>query len=318
MPRARTVPAESDAATIMARDLGSVLASAEGGTPTIRAGIGATTATGARASSDLFIARYDVLDAMRGSDSADSRNIDGLRLMVPLQVEPIYFAVRSQEQMAFVHEIVGRRINLGPGGTDAALGSAHLYLRLFDTPIASQRATYLPDGDALNALVRERSVDVVILIGRAGFSALAAQQRATPGAFKLLVFDAGSAAGKRALRSYLSLGLSPVPGNPWFERSLPSLGVMSFLVGRGFDDERSGQIVRALCQQRGRLRSTGHPYWLSVGFAPVNAPGWRYTAGAERELRSCSARWSATSEGPGAIEPPPMLSRLEAERQGTQ
>jgi hypothetical protein len=30
------------------------------------------------------------------------------------------------------------------------------------------------------------------------------------------------------------------------------------------------------------LRSTGHPYWLSVGFTPVNAPGWRYAAGATR------------------------------------
>ena len=94
---------------------------------------------------------------------------------------------------------------------------------------------------------------------------------------------------------------------------------MSFLVGRGFDDGRSGEIVRALCQQRGRLRSTGHPYWQSVGFAPVNARGWRYAAGAERELRDCSARWSATTERLDPVTPAlPTLSQIDPERASTR
>jgi hypothetical protein len=302
----------------MAHDLGTVLARAGRGAPEIRPAIGAPAAGGARAASDLFIARYDVLDAMRSAESDDSRNVDGLRLLAPLQVEPIYFVVRPDEQILFVHEIAGRRVNLGARGTDAAVGAAHLYRRMFDSPIGPQRASYMPDAEALTALVRGRSVDVVILVGRAGFGALAAQQRATPGAFKLLVFDAASAAGKRALGSYLSLGLPPVPGNPWMDRNLPSLGVMSFLVGRGFDDRRSGEIVGALCQQSARLRSTGHPYWQSVGLTPVNAPGWRYAAGAERELRACSARWSAATEQPERATPAlPALSQFDPEPAST-
>ncbi len=303
MPPAGSTGPEPDAATAMARDVGGALAAEGRGALAVRAGIGATAATGARGRPDLFIARYDVLDAMRTADSGDSRNIDGLRLLVPLQVEPIYVAVRHDDPIEYVHEIANRRINLGAGGTDAALGSAHLYERLFDTPIGAQRASYMPDAEALTALVREHSVDVVVLVGRAGFTALAAQQRATPGAFKLLTFDPASVAGRRALRSYLSVELSPSPGTPWLAHRLPALAVMSFLVGRGVDEERTGRIVRTLCQERGRLRSTGHPYWLSVGFNPVNAPGWRYAAGAERELRACSSRWSARTDAPNPAEP---------------
>jgi hypothetical protein len=196
------------------------------------------------------------------------------------------------------------RINVGAGGSDAAVGASHLYQRLFDTPPRSGQASYLPDADALEALVRERSLDVVILAGRAGVSALFAQQRATPNAFKLLAVERGHPASRRALRSYLPVELPPLENTPWLDRTLPALGVMSFLVTQARNDELAGPVVRALCDHLPRVRQLGYPSSLrDAGMSPANTAGWRYAGAAETELRACEKRRATPGDDREAAAP---------------
>jgi hypothetical protein len=298
--------AEPDGVAAMARELGRVLAAANGVAHplTIRASLTAPVAPNSAATPALTIVRYDVLDAMRTAAAGPDPRVETLRLVLPLHVDPLYFVVRKDDRLAYVHEIAGLRINVGAGGSDAAVGASHLYQRLFDTPPSSGQVSYLPDAAALDALLRERSVDVVILAGRAGVNALFAQQRATPNAFKLLAVERGHPASRRALRSYLPIDVPPLENTPWLDRNLPALGVMSFLVTQARNDDLAGPVVRALCDHVQRLRQLGYPSsWRDVGVSPVNAVGWRYAGAADTELRACEKRRATLGEEHEASAP---------------
>jgi len=301
------------AAAAVANDIDRLLAPDDGlRAPAVNDAIGKAAAAGAVASApELAVARYDVLDSLRWENEANSRYAETLRVLVPLQVDPIYVAVRRDDPIAFVNQIAGRKINLGAAGTDAALGIAHLYQKLFETSVGARNASYLSDADALRALVQQHSVDVVVLTGRAGLDSLLAQQRATPGAFKLLAFDGSSASGQRALRSYVSIVVPPVDRSGFLTRDLATLGVMSFLVSRGMGEDATGRVVRALCEHLPRLRAAGLLYLHDASPVPVRAAGLRYTTSAERELRACDARsFAAREQGGPNTGSSPTISRL--------
>ena len=192
---------------------------------------------------------------------------------------------------------------MGAGGSDAAVGASHLYQRLFDAAPKSGQVSYLPDAGALDALLRERSVDVVIVTGRSGLNALVAQQRATPNAFRLLAVERAHPTSRRALVAYLPIEVPALENAAWLKRDLPALGVISFLVTQTRNDEIAGPAVRALCPHLQRLREIGHPYWHDAGVGLLHVVGWRYAGAAENEMRACERRRASLEEKPAAPTP---------------
>lgn len=294
-----------DEASTVAREVELVLAAADGVPHPIAIRTGLTTPLPPSAATPvLTIVRYDVLDAVRaGAAGKPDPRTATLRLLLPLHVDPLYFVVRKDDPLAYVHQIASARINMGAGGSDAAVGASHLYQRLFDAAPKSGQVSYLPDAGALEALLRERSVDVVIVAGRSGLNALFAQQRATPNAFKLLAVDRAHPASRRALLAYLPIEVPALESAPWLERKLPGLGVLSFLVAQARTDEIAGPVVRALCTHLLRLRQLGHPYWRDPGVGLLHVVGWRYAGPAESEMRACERRQAQPEEKPAASTP---------------
>ena len=86
--------------------------------------------------SDVYQAFLD--QAAAGSKEA-GRIIQPLRVILPLYNEEIYFIVRADSDLQYVHEIKGARINLGELGSGTALSTATLYRLMFNEPIADAR-----------------------------------------------------------------------------------------------------------------------------------------------------------------------------------
>ncbi len=58
-----------------------------------------------------------------------------LRVIMPLYNEEIYFVVRADSPLQYVHDIRGARINTGPIGSGTALTTTTLYRSMFGEPI---------------------------------------------------------------------------------------------------------------------------------------------------------------------------------------
>src|SRR5207247_2608936 len=116
----------------------------------------------------LAIVQSDVFQAFL--DQAAAGNVEAgtmirpLRVIMPLYNEEIYFIVRADAEMNYVHEIRGARINAGQLGSGTALTTATLYRLMFNEAIADAKASFFSNEDALVKLITDKSVDVVAVI----------------------------------------------------------------------------------------------------------------------------------------------------------
>ena len=111
--------------------------------------------------SDVYQAFLD----QAAAGNADARNlITPLRVVMPLYNEEIYFVVRADSPLNYVHDIRGMRINAGPVGSGTALTTTTLYNLMFKEPLADANASFLSNEEALAKLVTDRSIDVVAII----------------------------------------------------------------------------------------------------------------------------------------------------------
>jgi TRAP transporter TAXI family solute receptor len=114
------------------------------------------------------IVQSDVYQAFL--DQAASGNIEAgnlirpLRVILPLYNEEIYFIVRSDSKMEYVHEIANAQINAGELGSGTALTTTTLFRLMFNRPIPDSNATFMSNEDALVKLIGDRTVDVVAVI----------------------------------------------------------------------------------------------------------------------------------------------------------
>ena len=87
----------------------------------------------------LALVQSDVYQAFldqAASGNADARDmIRPLRVIVPLYNEEIYFVVREDSPLNYVHEIRNARINAGELGSGTALTTTTLYRLMFNEPI---------------------------------------------------------------------------------------------------------------------------------------------------------------------------------------
>ena len=111
--------------------------------------------------SDVYQAYLD--EAKAGN--ADAQRLSApLRVVMPLYEEEMYFVVRADSPLNYVHEIEGRRINVGPIGGGTALSASALYRQLFGAEMAAGKISHLANEDALLKLATDNTMDVAIIV----------------------------------------------------------------------------------------------------------------------------------------------------------
>jgi hypothetical protein len=238
----------------------------------------ASAATAGTAAS-LLLLRYDGLQdlAARWPGSA-------VRLVAPLFVEPVQVLVPDASPLRHLHELAGRRVDIGrdtgatPTGVLAALGSAPGSLSRLD------------DSSALAAL-RRGDIDAVLRVG------------VLPGpatGLRPLLLDRSHPSAAEALQRYL----------PMRWGAGDTLGVMSFLASAGAQPAEVERLaagsLQTLCLALPALRMQAHPVWATVQPTHTLPAGLPY-ADATRALAGRCETASAAVPSP-LPDPPPSQS----------
>lgn len=264
--------------------------------------------------SDVYQAFLD--EAANGN--AQARNmIRPLRVVMPLYNEEIYFIVRSDAPLNYVHEIRDAKINVGALRSGTALSSTTLYRQMFGVPVAEANASYLSNEEALVKLIGDKSIDVVVVVAGQPAKLLVDMKPEARQLIKLLKFDPSHPSGKAALNTYFQATVRAASYPNLLTEDLPGLAVKAFLVTynytREFTVEQLGKFARSLCQNFSRLQAEGHPKWREVELAlPELGRGWSYYAPMARELRACVGRQpSAPAVAPASTASPAACSQQE-------
>jgi TRAP transporter TAXI family solute receptor len=258
--------------------------------------------------SDVYQAFLD--HAAEGNAEA-GRLIRPLRVIVPLYNEEIYFIVRADSPMQFVHEIKGSRINVGPLGSGTAMSATTIYRLMYGEPLAEADSRFMTNEDALVKLATDKSVDVVAIVAGQPARLLAEMKPEARQLVRLLKVDPAHPATRAALRTYVPATIRSASYPNWLENDVPGLAVKAFLVTYDYTYkptiEHLTKFARALCQNFGVLQTEGHPKWRDVDLTlPLSlGTGWLYYAPVERVLRGCAA---GTTTAPAAA-PPPAASK---------
>lgn len=233
-------------------------------------------------------------------DQAASGNADAtamirpLRVILPLYNEEIYFIVRADSDLNFVHEIRNAKINVGELGSGTALTTTTLYRLMFDAPLPQANATFLPTEEALVKLITDKSVDVVAVIAGQPAKLLVDMKPEARNLIRLLKFDPTRAESEAALKTYVVATVRASSYPNLLADDLPALAVKAFLVTYDFSvkatEDSLRRFARSLCQNFPVLQEKGHPKWREVELAlPDLGRGWIYYPATTTELRSCIA-----------------------------
>lgn len=246
----------------------------------------------------LAIVQSDVYQAFLDYASAGNpeaaRLIRPLRVVMPLYNEEIYFVVRADSPMQYVHEIADQRINVGPLQSGTAMSATTIYNLMFGQAMPERSTTYLSNEDALLKLTTEKSVDVVVIVAGQPAKLLADMKPEAKQFVRLLRVDPEHASTKAALRTYFAATIRSASYPNWLEQDTPGLAVKAFLVTYDYSYKLTvdhlTRLARSMCQNFGVLQTEGHPKCREVDLGmPSLGAGWLYYAPMERVLRSCTA-----------------------------
>ncbi len=241
--------------------------------------------------SDVFQA---FLDQAAGGNAAAGNMVRPLRVIMPLYNEEIYFIVRADSELNYVHDIKDARINVGPLRSGTAMSATTLYRQLFGAPLSEANSSFLSNEDALVKLITDKSIDVVVVVAGQPAKLLTDMKPEARSLIKLLRFDSNHPASRAALRTYFPATVRQASYPNLLTEDLPSLTVKAFLVTYDYNlaDTVShlAKFARSLCQNFTRLQAEGHPKWKEVELAlPDIGRGWIYYPPTTRELRACLA-----------------------------
>jgi TRAP-type uncharacterized transport system substrate-binding protein len=250
----------------------------------------------------LAIVRYDALQ-----DAANDRPQRRLGVVAPLYTEEIHVVVRADSPLRFIHEIKGKRINIGAAESGRALTANNLYRRMFGVPIPKAADAALDARSALQRLVAGKTLDAVLLVAPQPAEALAALPTETRRAVRLLRLAPEHPASMKALQAYLPASVQGAGGGP-----TPTLAAMAFLVATGTQDAASSEAItrftKALCDSLPGLQARGDAKWreLKPGLqlptawpvAPAAEAAWGDCAGPTTAADSSSPQTLATGHPP--------------------
>ena len=222
----------------------------------------------------LAIVRYDALRAARARP-----DLPPLQLVTPLFREELHLLVRADSPLQFIHQIKGRRMNVGAPGSSRALTAQTLYAGLTGQPLPAPQADAQDQAAALQNLLAGSGVEVLLHVDAQPSRWLASLPPAVASRLKLLRLDATNPASRRALRQFLPARLR--------DGDVPTLALMAFLVapsGAG----QSGPLAQGLCSQLDALRREGHPAWREVQPGLQLNVGWPEDDAAAQTFRRCA------------------------------
>lgn len=248
------------------------------------------------------------LDIAAGGNATARTLIRPLRVVMPLYNEEIYFLVRADSELNYIHEIKTARINAGESGSGTALTSSTLYRLMFGAPLPEANTSFLANEEALAKLVTDKTVDVVAIVAGQPAKLLVDMKPESRKLVKLLKFDPTHGSSATVLKTYFAANIQAGNYPNLLTADIPGLAVKAFLVTYDFqlkDTERHLRgMARSLCQNFLTLQEKGHPKWREVKMAlPDLGRGWFYYGPTSRELRSCV---------PGALKQEAQVQRAPA------
>ena len=234
------------------------------------------------------------LDQDRSGNAEAGVLIRPLRVITPLYNEEIYFIVRADSDLEFIHDIKKAKINVGPLLSGTAMSATTLYRQMFDVPIAEADASYLSNEEALIKLTGDKTVDVVVVVAGQPAKLLADMTPAARQLVKLLKFDASKPESQAALKTYFPVTVRAASYPKLLSEDVPGLAVKAYLVtydyALGTTVAQLRKFARSLCQNFPALQTSGHPKWREVDLSlPALGRGWLYYPPMAREIQSCAA-----------------------------
>ncbi len=232
------------------------------------------------------VAEAFFLAAARGNVEA-GRLLAPIRAIAPLGEEDIFFVVRSDSPLNYVHEIENARINLGLPNGSTALTTAMVYRLMFNAAIPDHLVTFHSHQNALIKLT-EQTVDVVALVAPHPARLLTEMKPEARRFVKLLKFDSTRAGIDRVLSVY---GKKTIPATNYpnlLSEDLSTLAVKIYLVSHGRNDALQTRLANSWCQNLPQLRDQGH-FALkgSEQSLPRLVSGWLYSRPFERAFNAC-------------------------------
>lgn len=238
--------------------------------------------------SDVYQAFLDI-----AGNNAEARNmIRPLRVVMPLYNEEIYFIVRADSELNYIHEIQQARINAGESGSGTALTSSTLYRLMFGTTMPQAQTSYLSNEQALIKLVTDKSVDVVAVVAGQPAKLLVDMKPESRKLIKLLKFDPRHASSAEVLNTYFAATVQARHYPNLLAEDIDALAVKAFLVTYDYQLADTAnhlrQMTRSLCRNFATLQEQGHPKWKEVEMAlPDLGRGWFYYPPTANEIRAC-------------------------------
>jgi len=234
------------------------------------------------------------LDQAAAGNSEAEKMISPLRVVMPLYNEEIYFVVRKDSPLNYVHEIKDAKVNAGPLGSGTALTIATLYRQMFGGALPQATTSFLSNEDSLIKLITDKSVDVVAVIAGQPAKLLVDMKPEAREVVKLLKFDPDQTASRAALNTYFPATVRASNYPNLLTEDLPALAVKAYLVTYDYNLNATKthlmQFARSLCNNFAALQAQGHPKWREVDFAlPDLGRGWFYYPPTTREVRACIA-----------------------------
>ena len=264
--------------------------------------------------SDVYQAFLDY--AARGNAEAGEL-IRPLRVVLPLYDEEIYFVVRADSPLQFVHEIRNQRINIGPLQSGTAMSASTIYRLMFDEPIPDQLVSTFTNEEALLKLSTDKSVDVVVIVAGQPAKLLADMKPEAKQLVRLLKVDPDNATTRAELQTYVPATIRSASYPNWLDQDVSGLAVKSYLVTYDYSYRQTvdhlAQFARSLCQNFPVLQTEGHPKWRDVKLSlPALGKGWTYYAPTARVLSACpNATAGATTPAPAATAAKRACSQQE-------
>lgn len=244
----------------------------------------------------LIIARRDVLDATRRSTD-DAMATKAASVLMPLFTEELYFIVRVDSPLRYIHQIENKRINIGGSNGARAATAKSVYQALFGKAMPAAAGSAFDVRQALDSLTRDRSIDAIILVAAQPAAFLTNMPQSMRQRIKLLKLDAGDPAERRALRTYLSSTLREDANRVLPYQNIQTLAVTSFLLASPPGDpagaERLEAFANSLCRNLPGLRRTGDPHWREVRTGAALNIEWPDAGAAAASLRTCGKRNTA-------------------------
>jgi len=172
----------------------------------------------ALAQSDVFQA---YLDLAASGDREAGNIIRPLRVILPLYDEEIYFLVRADSPLQWIHEIRGQKISAGLIGSGTALTVSTLY-RLMYQELLPETTAYQSNEDGLLKLLSDKSLDVVAITGGQPMKLLADMRPEAKKLLRLLKLDPNNTASKAALATYFPATVRSISYPNLLDRDVPT------------------------------------------------------------------------------------------------